>query len=215
MKKIVLFDLDGTLTDSREGVLNSVRYMLKKMGLKSPGEAALRSFIGPPLKEMLETLYNLTESEAQSGIEFYREYYRNEGIKQLSVYSGIDELLTELSTEYYLAVATSKPEFFARQVLENTGLEKYFSGIFGADLTGERSKKADVIAYALNNLDKSPAVMIGDRKFDILGARKNDVKSIGVLYGFGDREELTEAQADIMVERVEEVAEAVKRAFLL
>lgn len=214
MKNIVLFDLDGTLTDSSEGIVNSVRYMLEKKGLEIPDEATLHSFIGPPLTETLKQLYDLPEIEAQGAVEVYREYYAEEGIKQLSVYSGIHELLTELSEDYYLAVATSKPEFFANQVLENTGLSNYFSGIFGADLAGERSKKVDVIAYALEHLAEAPAVMIGDREFDILGAKANQLKSIGVLYGFGGRQEMVAAEADLIVEKVEELSAAVNQAFL-
>lgn len=118
--------------------------------------------------------------------------------------------MAELSTDYCLAVATSKPEIFAEQVIENTGLAKYFTGIFGADLAGERSKKADVIAHALNQLDKAPSVMIGDRKFDILGAKANHLQSIGVLYGFGDRQELAEAGADKIVENVAELPAVIK-----
>lgn len=210
MKNIVLFDLDGTLTDSSEGILNSVRYMLEKKGLEIPDEATLHSFIGPPLTDTLMQLYGVSESEAQAAVEIYREYYGEEGIKQLSVYSGIEELLAELSTDYCLAVATSKPEVFAEQVIENTGLAKYFTGVFGADLAGERSKKADVIAHALNQLDKAPTVMIGDRKFDILGAKANHLQSIGVLYGFGDRQELAEAGADKIVENVAELPAVIK-----
>ena len=204
MKKIVLFDLDGTLTDSSEGIINSVCYMLKKKGLAIPDEATLHSFIGPPLTDTLKQLYDLKEAEADKAVQIYREYYAEQGIKQLSVYDGIEEVLASLAPDYYLAIATSKPEFYAEQIIANTGLSKYFSGIFGADLAGIRSNKTDVIAYA---------VMIGDRKFDIIGAKANQIKSIGVLYGFGERNEMIEAQADRIVATVDELSVAIRQSF--
>lgn len=213
MKKIVLFDLDGTLTDSSEGIINSVCYMLKKKDLAIPDEATLHSFIGPPLTDTLKQLYDLNEAEADKAVQIYREYYAEKGIKQLSVYDGIEEVLASLAPDYYLAIATSKPEFYAEQIIENTGLSKYFSGIFGADLAGKRSNKTDVIAYALAQLEETPAVMIGDRKFDIIGAKTNQIKSIGVLYGFGERNEMIEAQADRIVETVDELSAAIRQSF--
>ena len=213
MKKIVLFDLDGTLTDSSEGILNSIRYMLEKKGLAISDTETLRSFIGPPLADSLKALYGISEAEAQEAVESYREYYADQGIKQLTVYPGVEKMLTDLSEDYSLAIATSKPEFFAEQVIENTGLTKYFTGIFGADLAGDRSKKADVIKYALEQLEGETAVMVGDRKFDILGAKDNQLKSIGVLYGFGDRQELAEAGADLLVEKALEIPLALQRLF--
>lgn len=213
MKKIVLFDLDGTLTDSSEGILNSVRYMLEKKGLPIPDAETLHSFIGPPLTDTLHELYGLTEDEGNAAVKVYREYYGEEGIKQLSVYSGIEEVLAKLEKEYCLAVATSKPEFYAKQILETTGLARYFSGVYGADLSGKRSKKTDVIAYALDQLEGTSAVMVGDRKFDILGAKANFLRSIGVLYGFGDQQEMIEAEADIIITAVDELPDAVKQGF--
>jgi phosphoglycolate phosphatase len=173
----------------------------------------LRSFIGPPLADSLKALYGISEAEAQEAVESYREYYADQGIKQLTVYPGVQKMLTDLSEDYSLAIATSKPEFFAEQVIENTGLTKYFTGIFGADLAGDRSKKADVITYALEQLEGDTAVMVGDRKFDILGAKDNQLKSIGVLYGFGDRQELAEAGADLLVEKALEIPLALQRLF--
>ncbi|BBM19303.1 phosphoglycolate phosphatase [Enterococcus avium] len=213
MKKIVLFDLDGTLTDSSEGILNSVRYMLEKKALKVPDLATLHTFIGPPLDETLNHLYGLNKDESQKAVEIYREYYAEKGIKQLAVYPGIEEILETLSADYVLAIATSKPEFYAKKILADVNLSSYFTGIFGADLAGERSKKTDVIAYALEQLEGDSAVMIGDRKFDIIGAKENHLKSIGVLYGFGDLQEMTDAEADKIAATVEEIPAAVNRVF--
>lgn len=213
MKKIVLFDLDGTLTDSSEGILNSVRYMLEKKGLPIPDAETLNSFIGPPLTDTLQELYGLTEDEGNAAVKVYREYYGEEGIKQLSVYSGIEDVLAKLEKEYCLVVATSKPEFYAKKIIETTGLARYFSGVYGADLSGKRSKKTDVIAYALDQLEGTSAVMVGDRKFDILGAKANFLRSIGVLYGFGDQQEMIEAEADIIITAVDELPDAVKQSF--
>jgi len=213
MKNIVLFDLDGTLTDSSEGILNSVRYMLEKTGLAIPDEATLHNFIGPPLADTLGELYGLSAEEANEAVQIYREYYGDQGINQLTVYAGIEKVLVELAANYTLAIATSKPEFYAKQIIENLGLSNYFSGIFGADLAGERSNKTDVIAYALAQLEETNAVMIGDRKFDIFGAKVNQLKSIGVLYGFGDRQEMLEAEADFIVATVEELPAAIKKSF--
>lgn len=213
MKNIVLFDLDGTLTDSSEGILNSVRYMLEKTGLAIPDEATLHSFIGPPLADTLGELYGLSAEEANEAVQIYREYYGDQGINQLTVYAGIEKVLVELAANYTLSIATSKPEFYAKQIIENLGLSNYFSGIFGADLAGERSNKTDVIVYALAQLEETTAVMIGDRKFDIFGAKANQLKSIGVLYGFGDRQEMLEAEADFIVATVEELPAVIKKSF--
>lgn len=213
MKKIVLFDLDGTLTDSSEGILNSVRYMLEKKALEVPDLATLHTFIGPPLDETLNHLYGLNKDESQKAVEIYREYYAEKGIKQLAVYPGIEEILETLSADYVLAIATSKPEFYAKRILADVNLSSYFTGIFGADLAGERSKKTDVIAYALEQLEGDSAVMIGDRKFDIIGAKENHLKSIGVLYGFGDLQEMTDAEADKIAATVEEIPAAVNCVF--
>ncbi|EOH71490.1 HAD family hydrolase [Enterococcus malodoratus] len=213
MKKIILFDLDGTLTDSSEGILNSVRYMLEKKALEVPDLATLHTFIGPPLDETLNHLYGLNKDESQKAVEIYREYYAEKGIKQLAVYPGIEEILEALSADYVLAIATSKPEFYAKKILADVNLSSYFTGIFGADLAGERSKKTDVIAYALEQLEGDSAVMIGDRKFDIIGAKENHLKSIGVLYGFGDLQEMTDAEADKIAATVEEIPAAVNRVF--
>ncbi|GAA2909087.1 HAD hydrolase-like protein [Enterococcus pseudoavium] len=213
MKKNVLFDLDGTLTDSSEGILNSICYMMEKLGLEIPDEATLHSFIGPPLSESLHQLYGMSFTEAQQAVNVYREYYGNHGITQLTLYPGITEMLTDLSQEYHLAIATSKPEAFAKQIIETAGLTNFFSGIFGADLAGERSTKTEVLRYALAQLEQVPGVMIGDRKFDILGAKANRLKSIGVLYGFGDLEELQEANPDQIIEKVEDIGAAIREIF--
>jgi len=211
MKKLVFFDLDGTLTDSSEGILESLKYMMNKLSLRIPNETILASFIGPPLRDSLLTVYGLENEEAKIAETIYREYFAEKGIHRLCVYPDIKKMLNELSSDYLLAVATSKPEIYAKQIVAEIGLTEYFFDIFGADLDGQRAKKADVIAYALNKLDTLEAVMIGDRKFDILGAKANNLSSIGVLYGFGSRDELVNAQADIVVDSVSELTDAVRK----
>ncbi|MFC4772046.1 HAD-IA family hydrolase [Enterococcus hermanniensis] len=211
MKRLVLFDLDGTLTDSSEGILASLSYMMNKLSLKIPDDTILASFIGPPLRDSLSTIYGMDNTEVEIAEKVYREYFAERGIHRLAVYPGIENLLNDLSSNYLLAIATSKPEIYAKQIVEQIGLTHYFTGIFGADLAGRRSKKADVIAYALNKLNTKEAVMVGDRKFDILGAKANELSSIGVLYGFGSQQELVNAKADIVVESVDELTDAIRK----
>ncbi|GCF95894.1 5'-nucleotidase [Enterococcus florum] len=201
MKKIVLFDLDGTLTDSSEGILASIRYMMEKLELVIPDDRVLKSFIGPPLTASLSELYGMAAEEAERAIEVYREYYAEKGIQQLHVYPEIPELLQQLSHSCIVGLATSKPQKFAEQIMEITGLSPFFTGFFGADMRG-RDSKSDVIRRAIKQLatENSEVFMVGDRKYDILGAKNNGISSIGVLYGFGDRSELEAAGADWIIE---------------
>ncbi|MHC5229754.1 HAD family hydrolase [Enterococcus sp. LJL99] len=213
--KILLFDLDGTITDSAEGIINSVIYALEKMSQPVPEKKELYSFIGPPLKESFETICQLNEVDAQRAVTYYREYYQKEGLYQNQVYQGIPELLIHLNElGYPLYIATSKPEVFAKEILVHFELTGYFKGIYGASLDGVRSKKADVIAYALKEAKlemKKDVIMIGDRKHDILGGKENNLDTIGVLYGFGNREELQIAQATYLAATPNEIMEIVEK----
>lgn len=211
MKKYntILFDLDGTLTDPGIGITNSVMYALKKYGINVSERSELYKFIGPPLAESFGKYYGFSTEEFYKAVDCYREYYRDKGLYENIVYEGVEDLLKELKTEgKTLAVATSKPEIFAKEVLRHFGLDKYFDYIAGGNLDGTRTVKAEVIAYALESCcvtDKKSSVMIGDRMHDIIGAKTIGIDSVGVLYGYGNREELENAGADYIAETVTDI----------
>ena len=198
----VLFDLDGTLTDPFEGISNSIIYALKKFGIAAPDKPLLKKFIGPPLTESFSEYCGLNHSDALCAVDYYREYFSVAGIFENKPYEGVCELLSGLKERgYTVIVATSKPEQFAKTIVQHFGLEQYFKEICGATMDQSRTQKADVIAYALKKCeikekDKKRAVMVGDRKHDIIGAKTNGLSSIGVLYGYGSKEELLEAGAN-------------------
>ncbi len=200
----VLFDLDGTLTDPGEGITNSVIFSLEKFGITVLNRAELYKFIGPPLLYSYKEYYGFSESDAKLAIKYYREYFSEKGIFENRVYDGITDMLGKLrGNNIRLSVATSKPEPFALKILEHFGLTEYFSLVAGATMDETRSEKHEVIEYALRGLhieDKARCIMVGDRKHDILGAKKNGLKSVGVLYGYGSRGELETAGADMLAE---------------
>ena len=203
MYDTILFDLDGTLTDPGEGITNSVAYALKKYDIEVSDRSELYKFIGPPLKDSFMRYYSFSEGEAEQAIAYYREYFRDIGIFENRVYEGVEDMLKTLcDEEKTIVLATSKPEEFAIRILEHFGLSKYFTIMAGASMDSSRSKKGDVIAYAVSlcdNFNKDTAVMIGDREHDVIGAKENSLKSIGVLYGYGDENELKVAGADYIV----------------
>lgn len=206
-KNTILFDLDGTLTDPMVGITKSVQYALKKYGIIEEDLWNLTKFIGPPLSQSFRNFYGFSEEESHRAVEYYREYFAPTGKFENVVYDGIPEMLAELKEAgFVLAVATSKPEVFAKDILEHFNLDQYFDFIGGALLHG-RTDKAEVVSYVLENLkaDKETTVMIGDREHDVLGAAKNGLNSIGVLYGYGDKAEHEAAGADYIVENVDEL----------
>ncbi len=198
-----LFDLDGTLTDPGIGITNSVMYALKKFDIIEPDRRKLYPFIGPPLLESFHKYYGFTEDQANEAIEYYREYFRAGGIFENSVYEGIPEMLAELKKKgVFVALATSKPYEFAAEILKHFDLYQYFDYIGAATMDGRISKKADVIAELLDKLgieDKDSVLMVGDRDQDIEGAKKNELSSAGVLWGYGSHDELQGAGADYLV----------------
>ena len=204
--QIVLFDLDGTLTDPGVGITNSVAYALKKYGIEIKDRTQLYPFIGPPLIDSFEKYFQFSEEEAKHAVTLYREYFRETGIFENKVYDGIAPMLEHLANSgKTLIVATSKPEVFAKQILEHFHLDDYFRYIAGANLDGTRAKKNEVIEYALEACgvtERASAVMIGDRDYDIIGAQKAGVDSVGVLYCYGSREELERAKATYIVKTV-------------
>ncbi len=195
--KYIFWDLDGTISDSGEGIMNSVTYALEHMGTAVPGNEILRKFVGPPLAESFEKFFGYSDEKTDAAVVFFREYYQSKGIDENHIYVGIAELLQKLTDAGYICVvATAKPEPLARTILKRYGIDKYFLYIAGSTFDDTRTKKEAVIAYALETCgitDKSQVVMVGDRAHDCIGATINGLDCIGVLYGYGDRDELEEA----------------------
>lgn len=199
MYHYALFDLDGTLTDSSEGIINSIIYALDKRGYVIPERSELLPFIGPPLAETFEEYLNLPEGKGQEMAEVYHEYFSVRGLYENRVYDGVSAMLSSLKEAgVKVCLATSKPEKFAGRILEHFSLDGYFDHIVGATLDGKLSKKADIVGRVVDDMgitENSGAVMVGDREYDINGANASHLDSIGVLYGFGGREELENAGA--------------------
>ena len=207
--KYYLFDLDGTLTDPAQGITNSIMYAVRKMGDVPPERSRLYKYIGPPLRNSFEDMGYIGES-ADRALAYYREYYEVKGMFENSVYPGMEDTLMRLKAAGgTLCVATSKPEKYAKIIIEEFGLGKYFHLVAGSTFDETRLTKDQVIKYALTELgisNLSSVIMIGDRKFDILGGHACGVKAAGVLYGYGSRRELEEAGADAVIETVEDIA---------
>ena len=211
MYDVIFFDLDGTLTDSGPGITHSVAYALKKWNIEVEDYSTLTSFVGPPLAESFAKYYGFTPEECKKAVAKYRERFSEKGMFENAVYPGIEELLKWICENGKKAVlATSKPEEFAVRIMEHFGLAKYFDQMAGASMDEGRVEKADVLRDAIQRCgltDLSRAVMVGDRENDVRGARENGLPCIGVLYGYGSREELTEAGAAQIVATVSELKE--------
>ncbi len=209
MYNYVLFDLDGTLTDPGVGITNSVAYALRSFGIENTDRRQLYNFIGPPLKDSFSKYYSLSEADCEKAIYEYRVYFKEKGMFENSVYSNVPELLQKLKADgKRLVVATSKPEEFAVTILKHFELYKFFDFVCGASMDGKRSIKSDVIKYALdkcNITDLNKTVMIGDRKHDIIGAKSVGIDSVGVLYGYGNFDELTQAGATYIAQKVNDI----------
>lgn len=206
----LLFDLDGTLTESGEGIINSVKYALEKFGIHEADSESLKRFIGPPLFFSFTNFYNFSEEDARKAMAFYRERFGTIGIFENKVYEGIPETLQKLKDAgKKLYVATSKPEIYVPRILEHFDLAKYFEFAGASDIEETRSSKALVIDYVIkqNNLEneRENIVMIGDRKHDLIGAKENNIDSIGCLWGYGNREELEKYEATTIIEKVEDL----------
>lgn len=215
MYSTVLLDLDGTVADSARGVINSVIYSLEKCGVTPPERESLYRFIGPPLHDSFADMFGFSPSECDRAVEYYREYYRDRGIYEVSVYEGIVELIESLREKGKLIMlATSKPEPFAERILAHVGIDKLFDVIAGATFDGTRSVKEDVLRYALERGGVFPSrecVLIGDTKYDIIGARAVGIDSIGVLHGYGSREEMEAAGATYIVDTARDVMALFER----
>jgi phosphoglycolate phosphatase len=194
----IFFDLDGTLTDPKPGITRSIQYALQKLGHAAiPTEDELTWCIGPPLRASFVRLLG-AEEHADRAVSLYRERFSDIGLFENRVYNGIAEVLTTLSQSgQRLFVATSKPHVFARRIIEHFGLRHHFEHVFGSELDGTHVDKSDLLAYALKttSADPSKALMIGDRSHDMVGAKNNGMQGIGVLYGYGSKEELLGAGA--------------------
>lgn len=215
MFQYCLFDLDGTLTDSREGITKSVQYGLKCIGIEEPDLKKLEVFIGPPLMDSFKGMYGLNEEDAKKAIAFYRERFAPIGIFENAVFPGVPKMLEELwAKKIHLAVASSKPQPFVHQVLQYFDIEKYFEVIVGSELDGRRTTKEEVVEEALRQLGVldmpdeqrfACCAMIGDRKFDIQGAKAFALTGVGVRFGFAPEGELEAEGADYIADTIEEL----------
>lgn len=210
MFDIILFDLDGTLTDPQLGITSCVQHALEAIGQPEPDNNKLIPFIGPPLKEMFMSYCNVDETTGEFLVAKYRERFSTVGMFENEIYEGIKDLLTSLKQAgKKIALATSKPQVFSEKILEHFDIKDLFDVIVGSELNGKRTNKADVIKEVIEQFgeefDVSRAVMVGDRKYDVIGAREYDIKTIGVTYGYGGIDELTKACADYVVESVSEL----------
>lgn len=208
MYQTILFDLDGTLTDPGMGITNSVMYALEQLGIEVPPREQLYKFIGPPLEESFRDYYGMNEAEATEAIRLFRVYFGEKGLYENKLYEGIVPMLEQLDKAgRQLVLATSKPEKWVHIIMPYFGLDRLIRNIAGASMDTSRTKKGDVIAYAMKqfSVDPSSAVMVGDRKHDINGARENNLPAIGVTYGYGDRAELEAAGATAVADTPEEL----------
>lgn len=203
----IFFDLDGTLTDPGLGITNSILYALKHFGIEAKREELYR-FIGPPLYDAFREFCGFSEEDVEKAVGYYREYFADQGLFENRVYDGIEEVLGALKeTGHKLYVATSKPTEYSVRILDKFGLSKYFEAVSGSSLKEKDSGKARIIGQALEQSGASAprTLMVGDRKFDIEGAKKNGLAAAGVLYGYGSRQELEAAGAGYLVEKVEDL----------
>ncbi len=209
MKRYLFFDLDGTLSDPSEGIINSILYALKHYGIEEPDRDALYSFIGPPLVDAFAERYGVSRETGYEMTACFQEYFSQKGLYENRLYEGVPILLQSLSQQgKKLILATSKPEEFALRILEHFGILPYFTLVCGATMDERtRCEKTDVLRYALASVGANPAdsVMVGDRKYDIGAANALGLSSVGVTYGFGSREELEEVGAEHLCHSVEEL----------
>jgi len=208
----LFFDLDGTLTDSRPGILASMRHALTILGMAIPADEVLSRFIGPPTHDAFRELLGSSDPELNARtIAIYRQRYSTLGLFESSLYPGVQAGLQALhEARFPLFVVTSKPEVFANTIIDHFQLRQYFQHVYGSELTGERSNKGELLAHVQRSegISRSEAWMIGDRLHDIVGAKQNGLRSAGVLWGYGSREELSAAGADTLFQTMPELVRA-------
>ena len=212
--EIVLFDLDGTLTDAAPGIVNGMRIVFDRFGVEQPDDDTMRTHLGPPLAVTWREHYGFTDEQITQALAIYREYYHDVGMFENEVFDGIPELLQALNDDgITLATATSKPDFSATRIIEHFGLRDHFAFIGAANLEGTRDSKALVIEHTLEQLQAHASthriLMVGDRHHDVHGAREHGIDTIGVLWGYGDAEELTQAGAIALVENPRHLATVI------
>lgn len=209
MYDIVLFDLDGTLTDPMPGITKSVQYALRKLGIVEEDLEKLIPFIGPPLVASFKEFYSLSDEEANEALRYYRERFSAVGLYENAVYEGIKEMLEQLQKQgKTMFVATSKPTVFSIKILEHFGLIQFFKAVIGSELDGTRVEKSEVIEFVLSQIesyDKSRVIMVGDLKFDVTGAQANGIDVVGVSYGYGSDGELIKAKPNYIAGTVSEL----------
>lgn len=207
--KHILFDLDGTLTDPAEGITKCIAYALEARGIHTPDLNNLKPLIGPPLKDTFMHTYGFEEKEALVCVDKYRERFATQGLYENLLFDGIPELLEGLkSKDYKIYLATSKPEIFARKILQHFAIDRYFDFAGGSALDDSRPTKTSVIQYVLDHaqlVDPQHCVMIGDRKHDLIGARETHMDAIGVLYGYGSEEELVKEKPTYLLHSVKDL----------
>ena len=229
--RFLLFDLDGTVTDSGPGIMKAAQIALSRYDIEETDEERLRLFVGPPLDKSFMERYGFSEEQAWEAIGHFREYYNKTGVFENSVYPGFENMLKELKEEgYVLAIASSKPIVLIHKVLDHFDIDKYFDVVVGCELDGTRSKKSEVIEEVFRQLGvlavedglietadktlsenqrislvKEKSIMIGDRCYDVEGAHSFGMPCVGVLYGYGSREEMDEAGADFIAATVEDL----------
>jgi len=211
--KNLLFDLDGTIIEPKEGIVNSIRHAADLMGAVMPSEEELHQFIGPPIMDSFQEKLKLSYEQALEAVSHFRRYYAETGIHQNALFTGIADVLHALKQEgYTLYVATSKPTVFAKEILAVHTLDKYFMEIVGCNLDNSRSDKTEIIAYILEKhaLDSKDCLMIGDTKFDIIGAKNHHMICVGVSYGHG---EFSEHQPHYVVDTCQDLQLLIKKEF--
>jgi phosphoglycolate phosphatase len=211
----ILFDLDGTLTDPAEGIIKCYEHSLSRLNVSVPPPEELAKFIGPPIRATFAAVLQSSDcSLIEEAVAIYRERFSTVGLFENSVYEGVPRMLTELQTAgHKLFVATSKPQVFAERILNHFSLDSYFIKVHGNELNGRLDDKADLVSelIAEHHLRRNETMMVGDRRHDIAAAKRNCITSLGVTYGYGSEEELTEAGADDVCHQPEEVVQLINR----
>lgn len=206
--KNIIFDLDGTITDSKPGIVKGVQYALHCYGVDEPDLDKLTSFVGPPLYQSFMDYLGCPEDEAKEVVECYREYYAETGLYENAMYEGVEALLYALKEKgYRLLIASSKPRLYVKRILSYFRVMRYFDIVEGSELDSKRTDKAELLSYVLEkwNLKADECIMVGDRKHDILGAKANGMDSIAVGYGYGSEDELSKAGPTHFFSTIEEV----------